>query len=87
MEDDRWVTEQEAARYTGYSRFWFQAKRCRGGGPLWNKMQSGAVRYHFPSLKEYMESGGVRGCMGPPPEKPRALGPYYKGIKRNRLLV
>ena len=57
---ERFVNEREAAHITGYSRFWFQQKRCRGGGPPYMKINGHTVRYALSDLLDWMNSHGVR---------------------------
>lgn len=49
------LTEDEASRMYGFSRYWFQKMRWQGGGPPYRKIGR-SVRYPAKSLAEYFES-------------------------------
>jgi predicted DNA-binding transcriptional regulator AlpA len=60
---DKLLTTEQAAELTGYSRHWFQKKRCDGGGPPFVKFDR-AVRYKESDLAAWIErhAGRFRTC-------------------------
>ena len=49
------LTEQQAAVLYNYSRFWFQKKRWKGGGPPYRKIGK-SVRYPAKELADWFDS-------------------------------
>lgn len=54
-QDDRWLTEREAAAIFSLSTSWFQRARWSGSGPPFSKI-SRAVRYRLSDLIRFMEA-------------------------------
>lgn len=52
---DRYLTEKQAAELTGYSCAWFSRARWAGDGPPYTKTGN-AVRYKLSSLVAWMDS-------------------------------
>lgn len=52
---DRYITEAEAAEITGFTKWAFQAWRCRGGGPPFFKVRGTRVRYKLSEVFAWME--------------------------------
>ena len=57
---DRFIDEKEAARISGMSRYWFQKRRCTGGGPPYIKINGHAVRYPLKELVDWINGQGLR---------------------------
>lgn len=57
---ERFLTEEETARISGYSRYWLQKKRCTGGGPPYLKINGHTIRYPAKELVAWFNSHGLR---------------------------
>ena len=53
------LTEKKVAALTGYSPYWFQRKRCSGGGPPYRKFGHG-VRYPEDLFIKWLNSHQLR---------------------------
>jgi hypothetical protein len=53
------LTERQAAVLYNYSRFWFQKKRWKGGGPPYKKIGV-SVRYPAKELAVWFDSFGLQ---------------------------
>jgi predicted DNA-binding transcriptional regulator AlpA len=57
---DKLITEREAARFLGYTHRAMQNWRHRGGGPAFVKVSARSIRYRMRDLIDWIDSKTVR---------------------------
>ena len=99
---ETWIDEKDAAKLTGLSRYWFQAKRYKGGGPPYQKFGR-SVRYWLPRLVEWFNQNGLRRntsqstpdppppvtfqSLDDPPPVRKLVITFADGTRRHKLIV
>jgi len=77
---ETFIDEKRAASITGYSRYWFQQKRCKGGGPPYMKIGY-TVRYALSDLLDWMNSHGIRRSTSQAAPEPRQQGTEVRVLR------